>query len=147
MKTTAISAGYAETLRPYATATAGTADTQAACTTTYDTASYSECYVEPNGAVKVVISGGELAPEIAFGGATTAEESWSGEAWEFDPICDNVDGRKLIVFGITNDQTGYMLTDNSWRSFLCENEEIVTAGPAAGSAFTETFYSLLNEVR
>ena len=108
----------------------------------------TECgYMELGNDIAVVISGGELAPEIAFGGATTAEESWSGEAWEFEPICDNVGDRKLIVFGITNDQTGYMLTDNSWHSFLCENEEIVTAGPSAGSAFTATFYSLLNEVR
>ncbi len=108
----------------------------------------TECgYMELGNEIAVVISGGELAPEIAFGGATTAEESWSGEAWEFEPICDNVGNRKLIVFGITNDQTGYMLTDNSWRSFLCENEEIVTAGPAAGSSFTTAFYELLESVR
>ena len=108
----------------------------------------TECgYMEFGKEIAIVISGGELAPEIAFGGATTAEESWSGEEWEFEPICNNVGDRKLIVFGITNDQTGYMLTDNSWRSFLCENEEIVTAGPAAGSSFTTAFYQLLDEVR
>lgn len=108
----------------------------------------TECgYMELGKDVAIVISGGELAPEIAFGGATTAEESWSGEAWNYAPICEKVDGRKLIVFGITNDQTGYMLTDNSWRSFLCENEEIVTAGPAAGSSFINAFYELLDEVR
>lgn len=108
----------------------------------------TECgYMELGNEIAVVISGGELAPEIAFGGATTAEESWSGEEWNYAPICDKVDGKKLIVFGITNDQTGYMLTDNSWRSFLCENEEIVTAGPAAGSSFITAFYELLDEVR
>ena len=108
----------------------------------------TECgYMELGKEVAVVISGGELAPEIAYGGATTAEESWSGNAWEFEPICDNVGGRTLIVFGITNDQVGYQLTDNSWRSFLVENEEIVTAGPAAGSTFTTAFYELLTEVR
>ncbi len=108
----------------------------------------TECgYMELGKEIAIVISGGELAPEIAFGGATTAEESWSGKDWDFEPICDNVGDRTLIVFGITNDQTGYMLTDNSWRSFLCENEEIVTAGPAAGSSFTTAFYQLLDEVR
>lgn len=108
----------------------------------------TECgYMELGNEIAVVISGGELAPEIAFGGATTAEESWSNEEWDYAPICDKVGGRKLVVFGITNDQTGYMLTDNSWRSFLCENEEIVTAGPAAGSSFINAFYALLDEVR
>ena len=104
-------------------------------------------YMELGKDIAVVIAGGELAPEIAFGGATTAEESWSGEEWTFEPIKDNVNGRTLVVFGITNDQTGYMLTDNSWRSFLCENEEIVTPGPQAGSAFATAFYSLLDSVR
>ncbi len=104
-------------------------------------------YAEFGKDIAVVIAGGELAPEIAFGNATTAEESWSGESWDYEPIKDNVNGKTLLVFGITNDQTGYMLTDNSWRSFLCENEEIVTPGPAAGSSFTTAFYSLLNSVR
>ena len=104
-------------------------------------------YMELGKDIAVVIAGGELAPEIAFGGATTAEDSWSGEEWSFEPIKDNVGGRTLIVFGITNDQTGYMLTDNSWHSFLCENEEIVTPGPQAGSAFATAFYSLLDSVR
>lgn len=104
-------------------------------------------YMELGKDIAVVIAGGELAPEIAYGGATTKEESWSGEEWNFEPIKDNVNGRTLVVFGITNDQTGYMLTDNSWRSFLCENEEIVTPGPQAGSAFATAFYSLLDSVR
>ncbi|MBR2957130.1 MAG: hypothetical protein IKC20_02655 [Clostridia bacterium] len=104
-------------------------------------------YMELGKDIAVVIAGGELAPEIAYGGATTKEDSWSGEEWNFEPIKDNVDGRTLIVFGITNDQTGYMLTDNSWRSFLCENEEIVTPGPKAGSAFATAFYGLLDSVR
>lgn len=108
----------------------------------------TECgYMELGKEVAVVISGGELAPEIAFGGATTAEEAWNGEEWNFEPICDNVGDRTVVVFGITNDQVGYQLTDNNWRSFLVENEEIVTAGPAAGSAFATAFYELLDEVR
>lgn len=104
-------------------------------------------YIEFGKDVAVVVAPGELAPEIAFGGATTAEESWSGTTWDFAPIKDNVDGRTLIVFGLTNGQVGYMLTDNSWHSFLCENEEIVTAGPDAGSTFTLNFYTLLGMVR
>lgn len=104
-------------------------------------------YMELGKNIAVVISGGELAPEIAFGGATTKEESWSGEEWSYAPINTKVGDRTLVVFGITNDQTGYMLTDNSWRSFLVENEEIVTAGPKAGSSFINAFYELLDEVR
>lgn len=104
-------------------------------------------YMELGKDIAVVICGGELAPEIAFGGATTKEQSWTGEEWTYAPINTKVGDRTLVVFGITNDQTGYILTDNSWRSFLVENEEIVTAGPKAGSAFINAFYALLEEVR
>ncbi len=104
-------------------------------------------YMELGKDIAVVIAGGELAPEIAYGGATTAEDSWSGDEWNFEPIKDNVGSRTLVVFGITNDQTGYMLTDNSWHSFLCENEEIVTPGQKAGSSFATAFYALLDSVR
>lgn len=104
-------------------------------------------YIEFGKDIAVAVAPGELAPEIAFGGAMSAEDSWSGEAWEYNPIKDNVDGRTLVVFGLTNGQVGYMLTDNSWHSFLCENEEIVTAGSDAGSTFTRNFYTLLGIVR
>lgn len=103
-------------------------------------------YVELGKGFAIAIVPGELAPEIAFGGATTAEDSWQGEAWNYPAIKDKVGGRKLLVFGMTNDQIGYMLTDNSWHSFLCENEEIVTAGDKAGSTFIEAFYGLINNL-
>lgn len=104
-------------------------------------------YIEFGKDIAVAVAPGELAPEIAFGGAMKSEDSWSGTDWEFNPIKDNVDGRTLVVFGLTNGQVGYMLTDNSWRSFLCENEEIVSAGSDAGSTFTRNFYTLLGIVR
>lgn len=104
-------------------------------------------YMEFGKDIVIVICGGELAPEIAFGGAMTAEDSWSGTSWNYKPINETVGDKTLLVFGITNDQTGYILTDNSWRSFLCENEEIVTPGPSAGSAFIEAYFDLARSVR
>ena len=99
-------------------------------------------YVEFGNRIAAVIAPGELAPEIAFGGAMSKEESWTGTSWDYPSFQDTISDKKLLVFGLTNDQTGYMLTDNSWHSFLCENEEIVSAGPTAGSQFTTAFYDL-----
>ena len=104
-------------------------------------------YAEFGNSVAVVIAPGELAAEIAYGGATTAEDSWTGTSWDYDPISLRIVGKKLLVFGLTNDQIGYMLTDNSWHSFLCENEEIVAASSRSGSAFTAAFYNLLGECK
>ncbi len=99
-------------------------------------------YVEFGNRIAAVIAPGELAPEIAFGGAMRASDSWTGTSWDYPAIQDTIRDRKVLVFGLTNDQTGYMLTDNSWHSFLCENEEIVSAGSTAGSQFVKAFYAL-----
>ncbi len=104
-------------------------------------------YLEFGKNFAVVIAPGELAPEIVFGGATTAEDSWQGKDWEYVPIKDKTNGKTTICFGLTNDQIGYILTDNSWHSFLCENEEIVATGSLAGSTFISAFYDLLDDVR
>ncbi len=104
-------------------------------------------YAEFGKDLAVAIVPGELAPEIAFGGADTAETSWSGENWNYAPFSETVGNKKLIVFGLTNDQVGYMLTDNNWHSIFTENEEVVSSGPKAGSTMTEAFEALYASVR
>ncbi len=102
-------------------------------------------YAEFGTNLAVAIIPGELAPEIAYGGAITAAESWDGTEWNYTPFADATD-KNLLVFGITNDQVGYMMTDNDWRSYLTENEEIVSTGPEAGAVVAATYLELFNEV-
>lgn len=102
-------------------------------------------YAEFGTNLAVAIIPGELAPEIAYGGAVTAEESWDGTEWNYSAFADCTD-RKLLVFGITNDQIGYMMTDNDWRSYLTENEEIVSTGPKAGAYIADAYLTLFDEV-
>ncbi len=104
-------------------------------------------YIEIGTSIAVAVIPGELAPEIAFGSATTAAESWTGEEWNYPSMVAYARNRKLLVFGITNDQIGYILTDNSWHSILCENEEIVATGSKAGSTIFSEYTSLLSEVK
>jgi hypothetical protein len=99
-------------------------------------------YAEFGESLAIIIAPGELAPEIAFGGADTPENSWTGASWDYPALKELVSGRKLIVFGITNDQIGYMLTDNNWHSIFTENEEVDSSGPHAGSLVTEHFIEL-----
>ena len=103
-------------------------------------------YLEFGRELAIAIVPGELAPEIAFGGAIAAEDSWDGTAWNYTAFADATD-RKLIVFGITNDQIGYLLTDNDWRSYLTENEEIVSTGPKAGAIIAAGYLDLFNEIK
>ena len=103
-------------------------------------------YAEFGTTLAVAIIPGELAPEIAFGGAIAAEDSWDGKKWNYSSFAEVTD-RKLLVFGITNDQVGYMMTDNDWRSYLTENEEIVSTGPRAGAVVADAYLNLYNEVK
>lgn len=100
-------------------------------------------YCEFGTDIAVVIAPGELAPEIAFGGATTAAESWQGEDWEYDSFQERVGDKKLIVFGLTNDQIGYILNSNNWHSFLIENEEISSTGKMASHSITQGVLDLI----
>lgn len=90
---------------------------------------------------------GELAPEIAYGGFDTAAEAWDGDEWNYSSFADAADGKTLLVFGITNDQIGYLLPSNEWHSYLTENEEIVSTGRMAGAYIAEAYLTLFNEVR
>lgn len=104
-------------------------------------------YCELGNNIAISLIPGELAPEIAYGGAHTAEETWDGDEWTYTSFADAAEGRNLIVFGITNDQIGYLLPSNEWHSYLTENEEIVSTGRMAGAYITEAFLLLFNEVR
>ena len=103
-------------------------------------------YAEFGTTLAVAIIPGELAPEIAFGGAITAEDSWDSREWNYSSFAEITD-RKLLVFGLTNDQIGYMMTDNDWRSYLTENEEIVSTGPKAGAYIANAYFDLYSEIK
>ena len=103
-------------------------------------------YVDFGRDLAIAMIPGELAPEIAFGGAITAEDSWDGTDWNYTAFADATE-RKLLVFGITNDQIGYLLTDNDWRSYLTENEEIVSTGPKGGAVITAAYLDLFNKIK
>lgn len=76
-------------------------------------------YCEFGSKLAVALIPGELAPEIAFGGAKTAADSWNGTDWLY-PSMEDLAGRKLIVFGLTNDEIGYILPDNDFATTLAD---------------------------
>ncbi len=103
-------------------------------------------YAEFGTNLSIALIPGELAPEIAYGGAIAPEDSWLGTDWNYTPF-DEATERKLLVFGVTNDQIGYLLTENDWRSYLTENEEIVSTGPKAGAHIANAYLTLVDEIK
>lgn len=105
-------------------------------------------YMELGGNVGIFLCPGEFEPGIIYDGAvTTKEESWSGESWNFAPLSSFTDCENIMVFGLCNDQAGYVLTDNAYRSMFTENEEVNVVGKTAGSTFAGAYIDLLQSIK
>ena len=123
-------------------------------------------YAEFGNSIAVAIIPGELEAAIAFGvngeegGAYPASKyytnltdgcecpegfCWNGEEWENDTFQKTVGDKKLLVFGLTNDQVGYLLMNNNWHCIFTENEEVVSAGKMAGDSIAKTFNKIASE--
>lgn len=76
-------------------------------------------YAEFGSKFAIAMVPGEMTPELAWGGAKTAAESWTGKNWNY-PSMQEIAGRKLIVFGLTNDQIGYIMPDNDVATTLAD---------------------------
>lgn len=68
------------------------------------------------GGKKLLLLPCELFPELAFGGALSAEESATGKGPEINPplLCDIVDDKEILIFGLANDELGYVLPPNDF---------------------------------
>ena len=106
-------------------------------------------YMELGKDLAIMFAPGEMEPCLAFGGGLTAEEAWSGKAFEFTPLKDQVRGdRKLLVFGITNDHSGYYLLPNDIHSFvLFGNEEVNTAGTQGSELLLKAFGEIMESLK
>ena len=104
-------------------------------------------YMELGNTVGVFFAPGEIAPEIIWGGAVSAEESWTGESWDYAPLAETAGVDTMLCFGLTNDQIGYILADNDIRSIFTENEEVNASSYHSASALTESFEALIASVK
>lgn len=106
-------------------------------------------YLEFGTDIAVALVPGELEAAIAYGGCLGADDSWTYEDFDYPSMQEVVgEDKKLLVFGLMNDQVGYILPDNEFKSLLAgENEEIVASGNKAGSNTIEAFISLMETVK
>lgn len=105
-------------------------------------------YVEIGTKLAVAIIPGELEPAIAYGGYLDADHSWTGTDFDYPSLQDIVGtDKELLVFGLMNDQIGYILEDNDYSSILSGvNEEIVATGNLAGSTTINAFEELIKSI-
>ena len=105
-------------------------------------------YLEIGTKLAVAIIPGELEPAIAYGGYLDADNSWTGTDFDYPSLKDLVaSDKELLVFGLMNDQIGYILEDNDYSSILSGvNEEIVATGNVAGSTTINAFEDLMKSI-
>ncbi len=68
------------------------------------------------GTQQILLLPGEAAPEFVFGNYSTAETSATGMGPEVNakPLAEVANDPDLVVFGVTNDMTGYMIPLNDF---------------------------------
>jgi len=66
------------------------------------------------GNIKVLLVPGELFPELALGGFFPAEESATGNDYEYKTLYDMMGEGEKLIFGLANDEIGYIIPDNDF---------------------------------
>lgn len=80
------------------------------------------------GTQQILIIPGEAFPEIAYGGSSSAEESATGRGPEINPpsFVEVAGDENLLVFGVSNDFTGYVVSPNDF--ILHKTEPYLSTG-------------------
>ncbi|MDR1463901.1 MAG: hypothetical protein LBJ11_01190 [Oscillospiraceae bacterium] len=105
-------------------------------------------YMEIGDQLAVALVPGELDPGIAFGGGLSAEDSWQGWDWEFTSMQETVGSRELLVFGLTNDQIGYIILPNDIGNLIAfGNEEVNAASTKSADLLLAAFQQTLSGVK
>ena len=115
------------------------------------------------GGKKLLLLPGELFPELVFGGALSAEESATGKGSEINPklLCDIVDDDNILVFGLANDELGYILPPNDYllheKSPYIENgrdkhdrrhyEETNSMGPKTAQVIADAVEDIIKAIK
>ena len=104
-------------------------------------------YMELGNRLGVIIVPGEISPELLWGGVIEKDKTWTGKSWDYEPFEKTAKTQKLLCFGLANDQIGYILPDNDYRSMFTENEEINAVSSEAASTVAKAFEALISEVK
>ena len=105
----------------------------------------------------------ELFPELAYGGYLSAEESAEGKSPMInpDPLVDIAGDKNLLILGVTNDFTGYVVPPNDFmlnpttpyldrardRLGRGHYEETNSLGPNTAYVIAETFKGVMETVK
>ncbi len=118
-------------------------------------------YIEIGKDIVLITAPGEIVPQLIYGNVVSAEDSYCGTEWTYEPTATLIpEGKTVLVMGLCNDAIGYILPDNDFAHFITDliwdidgadklfgpyhrhYEEMLSAGSSVGS----TTVSVLNEL-
>lgn len=102
-------------------------------------------YMEIGTDLAVALVPGELEASIAFGGGLGKDDAWRGEDWKYDSIQTLAGERELLVFGLCNDQIGYIVPTNDYMPMLWEDSKSIEF-VSLGSQTAITYMDALTEL-
>ena len=103
-------------------------------------------YMELGNKVAVFLCPGEFEPALVYGGPESGDASWTGDEWSLPALKDCTDCEYVMVYGLCNDQAGYVLKDNEYHSLLTDNEEVNVISKTAGSTIVNEYVGILGEL-
>ncbi len=114
------------------------------------------------GDLKMLLLPSELFPELAYGGYLSAEESAEGKSPDINPtpLVDIAKDKNLLIFGVSNDFTGYVVPPNDFllnptapymergkdRLDRGHYEETNSLGPQTAKTIADTFQGIMDIV-
>lgn len=114
------------------------------------------------GDLKMLLLPSEIFPELVYGGYLSAEESAEGKGPEInpEPLVKIAGDENLLLFGVTNDFTGYVVPPNDFltnkdipyadrakdRLGRGHYEETNSLGPKTAQTIADTFKGVMETV-
>ncbi len=106
-------------------------------------------YLEFGKQLKVVMMPGEICQDLISGGASlTAENSYSGKAFQYPCIREMFNDESIICFGLANDAIGYVVPDTDYCMSIAFDhyQELISLGKYAASTIMAGFTEIAQEV-
>ena len=109
-------------------------------------------YLELGNEIGFAFFPGELYPEVFWDDEIAGAPTWDGTTWPYDSLSEAVEGVTIYAVSLTNDATGYVLTDNNF-AFMGHiigdgiADEVLSIGKHTGSFLVEEYYALIDSLK
>ena len=108
-------------------------------------------YIEFGNEIALALFPGELYPEVFWDDEITGGANWDGTEWPYDDLSTAVDGVKTYAVSLTNDATGYAVTDNYFAfmgHIIGEGvaDETLSVGKHIGSYLVTEYLALVDSL-